>query len=211
MLRNVIICINAIVFCLSYRQIYCMKEKIDLDGKLLIAMPGIGDQNFDKSVIYMCSHSEDGAMGLVINKPSTDLKLSDLFKQLSIIPESILLTETVHIGGPVEHGRGFILHSCDYVAKDSSINVTDKISMTASLEILEDISKGKGPNDYLLSLGYSGWGPGQLEAEIQSNGWLICDTPDNFLFTTNDDEKWDIALKAIGIESGMLSTTGGTA
>ena len=97
------------------------------------------------------------------------------------------------------------------MAKDSSINVTNKISMTASLEILEDISKGKGPNDYLLSLGYSGWGPGQLEAEIQSNGWLICDTPDNFLFTTHDDEKWDLALKAIGIESGMLSTTGGTA
>mgnify|MGYP000532839881 CR=1 FL=1 len=86
-----------------------MKEKIDLDGKLLIAMPGIGDQNFDKSVIYMCSHSEDGAMGLVINKPSTDLKLSDLFKQLSIIPESILLTETVHIGGPVEHGNAVVM------------------------------------------------------------------------------------------------------
>lgn len=188
-----------------------MNEKIDLDGKLLIAMPGIGDKNFDKSVVYVCSHSEDGAMGLIVNKPSIDLKLSDLFKQLSIAPQSIVPSETVHIGGPVEHGRGFILHGCDYEAKDSSINVTDKISMTASLEILEDISKGKGPNKYLLSLGYSGWGPGQLEAEIQANGWLICDTPDEFLFNIHDDEKWDVALKEIGIESGMLSTMGGSA
>ena len=188
-----------------------MNEKIDLDGKLLIAMPGIGDQNFDKSVIYMCSHSEDGAMGIIVNKPSIDLKFSDLFKQLSIAPVGLISSETVHIGGPVEHGRGFILHSSDYVAKDSSLNVTDRISMTASLEILEDISKGKGPSNYLLSLGYSGWGPGQLEAEIQANGWLICETPDEFLFTIHDEEKWDVALRAIGIESGMLSTMGGTA
>ena len=188
-----------------------MNENINLNGKLLIAMPGIGDRNFDKSVIYICSHSEGGTMGLIVNKPSADLKLSDLFEQLSIIPNRSVPSETIYIGGPVEHGRGFILHSCDYLAKDSSLNVSDTINMTASLEILEDISKGKGPNKYLLSLGYSGWAPGQLETEIQANGWLICDTPEEYLFTTKDDEKWDIALKVIGIDSGMLSTVGGSA
>ena len=188
-----------------------MKKETNLDGKLLIAMPGMGDQNFDKSVIYMCSHSEDGAMGLIINKPSTDLNLNDLLKQLLLTPKNPISLKNIHIGGPVEYGRGFVLHSRDYQAKDATLNVTESIGMTASLEILEDISQGEGPIKCLLALGYSGWGPGQLENEIQANGWLISDTPENFLFSMDDNQKWNAALNHIGVDPRMLSAEGGNA
>ena len=192
-------------------QIYGMTDKTNLDGKLLIAMPGIGDSNFDKSVIYMCSHSEEGAMGLIINKPAPDLALKDLLDQLSITPDQPIKLDSIHIGGPVEHGRGFVLHSRDYVAKEATLDVTETVGMTASLEILEDISNGAGPEQCLLALGYSGWGPGQLETEIQSNGWLISDASDDLLFETDDDVKWDAALKTLGIDARMLSAEGGRA
>ena len=188
-----------------------MKKETNLDGKLLIAMPGMGDQNFDKSVIYMCSHSEDGAMGLIINKPSTDLNLNDLLKQLLLTPKNPISLKNIHIGGPVEYGRGFVLHSRDYQAKDATLNVTESICMTASLEILEDISQGEGPIKCLLALGYSGWGPGQLENEIQANGWLISETPENFLFSMDDNQKWNAALNHIGVDPRMLSAEGGNA
>ena len=188
-----------------------MEKETNLDGKLLIAMPGMADHNFDKSVIYMCSHSEDGAMGLIINKPSTDLDLNDLLKQLSFTPKNSISLKNIHIGGPVEYGRGFVLHSRDYQAKDATLNVTEDIGMTASLEILEDISQGDGPIKSLLALGYSGWGPGQLENEIQANGWLISETPEDFLFSMDDDQKWNAALKNIGIDPRMLSSKGGSA
>ena len=188
-----------------------MKKETNLDGKLLIAMPGMGDQNFDKSVFYMCSHSEDGAMGLIINKPSTDLNLNDLLKQLLLTPKNPISLKNIHIGGPVEYGRGFVLHSRDYQAKDATLNVTESIGMTASLEILEDISQGEGPIKCLLALGYSGWGPGQLENEIQANGWLISETPENFLFSMDDNQKWNAALNHIGVDPRMLSAEGGNA
>ncbi len=188
-----------------------MTDETNLDGKLLIAMPGIGDSNFDKSVIYMCAHSEDGAMGIIINKPAPDLELADLLEQLSISPKQPINLNSVHIGGPVEHGRGFVLHSRDYVADDATLDVTDTVGMTASLEILEDISNGTGPEQCLLALGYSGWAPGQLEGEIQANGWLVSDAPDDLLFGTEDGEKWDAALKTLGIDARMLSAEGGRA
>lgn len=188
-----------------------MTEQTNLGGKLLIAMPGIGDANFDKTVIYMCAHSEDGSMGLIINKPSESLHFDDLLEQLSIKPKTPISLRNVYIGGPVEHGRGFVLHSRDYEAKDATMDVTDSVGMTASLEILEDISNGVGPSECLLALGYSGWAPGQLESEIQANGWLVSDAPDELLFSIDDVDKWDAALKTLGIDPRMLSAEGGNA
>ncbi|GLQ35902.1 UPF0301 protein [Amylibacter marinus] len=186
-------------------------SETNLDGKILIAMPGMNDPRFERSVVYMCAHSADGAMGLIINKPADGLKFNDLLDQLDIKPSRPIGTVPVHMGGPVEHGRGFVLHSRDYSAQEATLDVTDQIGMTASLEILEDISNGDGPDFCLLALGYSGWGPGQLEQEIQANGWLIADAPDALVFASNSDNKWDAALDTLGIDPRMLSATGGRA
>jgi putative transcriptional regulator len=182
-----------------------------LDGKLLIAMPGMGDPRFDKSLIYICAHSEDGAMGLIINKPAVDLQFSDLLEQLKITPAQSYRPIEVHFGGPVEHGRGFVLHSKDYIAEDSTLEVNDEFGMTATLDILEDISQGHGPNACLLALGYAGWGPGQLEEEIRANGWLTCDADAALIFSPNNQDKWHDAIVSIGIDPRMLSATGGSA
>jgi putative transcriptional regulator len=182
-----------------------------LDGKLLIAMPGMGDPRFDKSLIYICAHSEDGAMGLIINKPAVDLQFSDLLDQLKITPAQSYRPIEVHFGGPVEHGRGFVLHSKDYIAEDSTLEVNDEFGMTATLDILEDISQGKGPNVCLLALGYAGWGPGQLEEEIRENGWLTCDADAALIFSPSNQDKWRDAIVSLGIDPRMLSATGGSA
>ena len=182
-----------------------------LDGKLLIAMPGMGDPRFDKSLIYICAHSEDGAMGLIINKPAVDLQFSDLLDQLKITPAQSYRPIEVHFGGPVEHGRGFVLHSKDYIAEDSTLEVNDEFGMTATLDILEDISQGKGPNVCLLALGYAGWGPGQLEEEIRENGWLTCDADAALIFSPSNQDKWHDAIVSLGIDPRMLSATGGSA
>ena len=143
-----------------------------LDGQLLIAMPGMGDLRFERSVIFLCAHSPEGAMGLIVNKPAPELCFADLLAQLKI-PATIDLKGTrVHFGGPVEHGRGFVLHTADYAVEESSLQVTDAFAMTATVDILQDIARGAGPRQALLALGYAGWGPGQLESEIQANGWL---------------------------------------
>ena len=182
-----------------------------LDGKLLIAMPGMGDPRFDKSLIYICAHSEDGAMGLIINKPAVDLQFSDLLDQLRITPAQSYRPIEVHFGGPVEHGRGFVLHSKDYIAEDSTLEVNDELGMTATLDILEDISQGQGPNVCLLALGYTGWGPGQLEEEIRENGWLTCDADAALIFSPSNQDKWRDAIVSLGIDPRMLSATGGSA
>jgi len=182
-----------------------------LDGKLLIAMPGMGDPRFDKSLIYICAHSEDGAMGLIINKPAVDLQFSDLLEQLKITPAQSYRPIEVHFGGPVEHGRGFVLHSKDYIAEDSTLEVNDEFGMTATLDILEDISQGHGPNVCLLALGYAGWGPGQLEEEIRENGWLTCDADAALIFSPKNQDKWRNAIVSLGIDPRMLSATGGSA
>jgi len=182
-----------------------------LDGKLLIAMPGMGDPRFDKALIYMCAHSADGAMGLIVNKPAVDLKFSDLLDQLDITPTKLFRPIEVHFGGPVEHGRGFVLHSKDYIAKDSTLEVNDEFGMTATLDILEDISQGNGPNSCLLALGYAGWGPGQLEDEIRANGWLTCDADAALIFSDKNQGKWGGAIESLGIDPRLLSAEGGTA
>jgi len=187
------------------------RDSDSLNGKLLIAMPAMGDPRFARSVIYMCAHSDDGAMGLIINKPAHDLKFADLLEQLNITPGEGAREIRVHFGGPVEHGRGFVLHSSDYMSEDSTLQVDDQFGMTATQDILEDLSKGGGPRDCLLALGYAGWGPGQLEGELQANGWLTCDALPEIVFGEADDGKWEAALASMGITPSFLSASGGTA
>lgn len=182
-----------------------------LNGQLLIAMPGMGDPRFEKSVVFMCAHSEDGALGLIVNKPSPELAFSALLKQLDIDVEAPQRDIRVHFGGPVEHGRGFVLHSSDYTANASTLQVDDAFGMTATLDVLEDIARGSGPSSALLALGYSGWGPGQLESEIMQNGWLTCDAKPELVFGSDDDGKWGAALKTLGVDPLMLSATAGHA
>ncbi len=182
-----------------------------LTGKLLIAMPGMGDPRFERSVIFMCSHGEDGALGLIVNKPTPAISSPQLLEQLDIDVGSSARSIDVHFGGPVENGRGFVLHSSDYTANDSTLTVGSDFGMTATLDILEDIALGEGPNEALLALGYSGWGPGQLEDEIRENGWLAVDSSMDIVFAQDDDGKWAAALSSIGVDPLTLSATAGRA
>ncbi len=186
-------------------------ESADLGGKLLIAMPGMGDPRFEKSVIYLCAHSPEGSMGLIINKPATGVSVSHLMDQLKIDKGEGLRDIVVHFGGPVEHGRGFVLHSSDYMSEGSTMQVDTRYRMTATLDILQDISTGKGPSRQILALGYAGWGPGQLESEIQRNGWLTCEALPEIVFSREDHAKWAAALKSLGVNPLLLSSTAGRA
>ena len=192
---------------------YWMNDEADpqLDGKLLIAMPGMGDPRFDKAVIFLCAHSDDGALGLIINKPAPELEFSSLLEQLEIDVGPPRRDIRVHFGGPVEHGRGFVLHSGDYQSDDSTLQVSDAFGMTATLDVLEDIARGTGPSSALLALGYSGWGPGQLDSEILANGWLTCDALPDLVFGDDDETKWTAALKSLGVDALMLSSEAGRA
>jgi len=184
---------------------------MDLTGKLLIAMPGMGDPRFDHSVVYMCSHGDDGAMGLIINKPS-DLRIKTLLSQLNIACRIPVVGERlVHFGGPVEMSRGFVLHSADYEANLHSMQISDDFSMTATLDVLEDLASGRGPLNSMLTLGYSGWGPDQLEGEIADNGWLTTDATSKLVFDVPDDEKWEAALATLGVDPLTLSASAGRA
>jgi len=189
-----------------------------LDGQMIVAMPGIGDPRFERSVIFMCSHNGDGAMGFVVNKPAANITFKELLSRLDIIPADnhIELPADadhvhVHFGGPVETGRGFVIHSADYFLKDSTLPIDEKIGLTATLEILRAIASGRGPRHVLLTLGYSGWGPGQLETEIKQNGWLHCEPDDELLFGSDLDAKYEHALRKIGVDPRMLSTQAGHA
>lgn len=181
-----------------------------LVGQLLVAMPGIGDERFDRSVIYLCGHSEDGAMGLIVNKPVDDITFPELLDQLGIEGDPDRQIRVL-FGGPVETGRGFVLHSTDYNATGSTLQVSDEVGLTATLEILEQIAKGEGPERSLLALGYAGWAPGQLEEEILSNGWLHCRPSPDLLFGTSDETKWERALGELGIDPAQLSGDAGRA
>lgn len=182
-----------------------------LEGKLLIAMPSMGDPRFERSVVYLCAHSEEGAMGLIVNKPAPGLQLADLLEQLGLESDGQGRDIRVHVGGPVEHGRGFVLHSRDYSSDGSTLSVDDDFGMTATLDILEDINNGTGPRNCILALGYAGWAPGQLEGELQANGWLTCDADFKVVFECDDADKWQAALATLGISPSFLSTEGGSA
>ncbi|MGB1213709.1 MAG: YqgE/AlgH family protein [Pikeienuella sp.] len=182
-----------------------------LSGKLLIAMPGMGDERFERTVIYVCAHSEEGALGLVVNRRADSVDPKDLFDQLDIELSPGTEQGHIHYGGPVETGRGFVLHSSDYHADAATLEVDDDMSMTASVEILRAIASGQGPRKAIIALGYAGWGEGQLEAELQRNGWLTCDADENLVFSRDDDGKWAAALAKLGINPMLLSAAGGRA
>ncbi|MDT8327598.1 MAG: YqgE/AlgH family protein [Roseovarius sp.] len=184
---------------------------MDLTGKMLIAMPGMADPRFGNAVVFLCAHSSDGAMGLIINKPTRDLRMRDLFEQLSIKLSDDARELPVYFGGPVEHGRGFVLHERGYNSAISTLNVNDDFAMTATLDILEDLADGRGPAKALLALGYAGWGPGQLEAELAQNGWLTCESHQALVFDTADPDKWEAALAQLGVSALMLSSDAGHA
>ena len=187
------------------------QSEFGLSGKLLIAMPGMGDPRFERTVIFVCAHSEDGALGLVVNRRAEAVDPRDLFAQLDIEFAPGAGQRHIHYGGPVETGRGFGLHSSDYRIDDATLEVDDDLSMTASVEILRDIAAGEGPRRSMIALGYAGWGEGQLEGEIQRNGWLTCDADENLVFHRDDDGKWAAALAKLGIDPMLLSAEGGSA
>ncbi len=189
-----------------------------LDGNFLIAMPSITDKRFARSVVYVCAHSADGAMGIVINKLAAEVNFRDLLVQLEIVqarnepnlPEGVDQVR-VHRGGPVETGRGFVLHSSDFFLENATLPIADGVCLTATLEILRAIADGRGPGRAMLALGYAGWAPGQLETEIQANGWLHSQADRAILFDHDLDTKYDRALAKIGVEPAMLSMDAGHA
>src|SRR5262247_2007693 len=189
-----------------------------LDGQMLIAMPAMSDERFSRAVIYVCAHSTEGAMGIIVNQPAPNIKFPDLLVQLEVIPANELIqlptrAETVKVlkGGPVETGRGFVLHSADFFIENSTLPIDEGICLTATLDILKAIARGDGPASAVLALGYAGWAPGQLENEIQENGWLHCAADTDLIFGTDNDNKYERALKKLGIHLGMLSSEAGHA
>jgi len=183
----------------------------DLTGKLLVAMPGMGDPRFEHSVVFLCAHSPEGAMGIIVNKPVPELALDDLLEQLAIERGTGSAGVAVHFGGPVEGARGFVLHSGDWDESPSTMKVDEGFAMTATKDVLEAIARGRGPGAVLAALGYAGWGPGQLESELQRNDWLMVDADQAIVFDPDNDAKWARALRKLGIEPSMLSTAGGRA
>jgi putative transcriptional regulator len=189
-----------------------------LDGQMLIAMPAMLDDRFARSLIYVCAHSAEGAMGIVVNHPAPNISFSDLLVKLDVIPaaDAIRLPPRAGVvkvmrGGPVETERGFVLHSADFFIENSTLPIDDGICLTATLDILKAIARGDGPASAILALGYAGWAPGQLESEIQGNGWLHCTPDSDLIFGADAGGKYEKALKKIGIDLGMLSNEAGHA
>ena len=189
-----------------------------LDGQMLIAMPSMRDERFARTLIYMCAHSSEGAMGIVVNQPAADISFPDLLVKLDVIPanERIQLprragTIKVLKGGPVETQRGFVLHTADFFIENSTLPIDEGICLTATLDILKAIARDEGPASAVLALGYAGWAPGQLEKEIQHNGWLHCTANSELVFGTDTGGKYEKAMGKLGIDLGMLSSEAGHA
>ena len=189
-----------------------------LDGQMLIATPSMSDERFSRSVIYICAHSSEGAMGIVVNQPAANISFPDLLVKLDVIPATDLIKlpsraggVKVLKGGPVETERGFVLHSADFFIENSTLPIDRGICLTATLDILKAIARGKGPESAILALGYAGWAPGQLETEIHDNGWLHCPADPDLLFGTEVETKYARAMRKIGIRPGMLSSEVGHA
>lgn len=191
------------------------KDRGFLDGHFLIAMPGMQDSNFARSVVYVCAHSDDGAMGFIINK-AHGLTFSEILAQLQVVEDERAVIPGLHAeiaiqtGGPVERGRGFVLHSDDY-SSQSSIPVSDEISLTSTVDIVRAIYNGSGPRKAALMLGYAGWSPGQLELELANNGWLTCPADESLIFDADLDHKYERVLALMGISPAMLSSEAGHA
>jgi putative transcriptional regulator len=189
-----------------------------LDGQMLIAMPSMRDERFARTLIYMCAHSSEGAMGIVVNQPAADISFPDLLVKLDVIPanERIQLprragTIKVLKGGPVETQRGFVLHTADFFIENSTLPIDEGICLTATLDILKAIARDEGPANAVLALGYAGWAPGQLEKEIQHNGWLHCTADSDLVFGTDTGVKYEKAMGKLGIDLAMLSSEAGHA
>jgi putative transcriptional regulator len=185
---------------------------------MLIAMPSMRDERFSRSLIYVCAHSSDGAMGIIVNQVAANVNFPDLLVQLEVIPAADVIqlpqragSVKVLKGGPVETGRGFVLHSADLFIENSTLPIDDGICLTATLDILKAIARGDGPASAVLALGYAGWAPGQLENEIQENGWLHCAADSELIFGNDNESKYQRALKKLGIDLGMLSSEAGHA
>jgi putative transcriptional regulator len=203
---------------MSFRLTPYDTESPYLDGQVLVAMPGMMDERFARSVIYVCAHSAEGAMGIILNRPATNVNMPDLLVQLEIVPEMerIRLPQQVGqmqvlMGGPVETSRGFVLHSPDFHISHSTLPIDDSVCLTATIDILRAIAAGTGPKNAVLALGYAGWGAGQLELELQANGWLNCPADAELIFSTAADIRYEMALRRIGIEPAMLSMEAGHA
>ena len=203
---------------IAHKSLDKMAGRGYLDGQMLIAMPTMRDERFARSLIYVCAHSSEGAMGIVVNQPAPNIRFSELLVQLEVIPASELIqlppragVIKVLKGGPVETGRGFVLHSSDFYIENSTLPIDDGICLTATLDILKAIARGKGPQSAVLALGYAGWAPGQLESEIQENGWLHCSADAELIFGSDIDGKYAKALRKIGIDPGKLSSEAGHA
>jgi putative transcriptional regulator len=181
-----------------------------LTGQLLVAMPTMPDPRFTHAVIYICSHGPNGAMGLVVNRLYGEINFHMLLQQLNVRPSAETVELPVHFGGPVEVGRGFVLHSPDYL-REGTMRVDDNVALSATVEILQAISAGGGPERLMMALGYTGWGAGQLDAEMQANGWLTAPADDAILFDDEIETKWERALAKIGISPTMLSGDAGHA
>lgn len=188
-----------------------MTQSTPLAARFLIAMPGMEDHRFAKSVIYLCAHSEDGAMGLVINRPLEELTFAGLLKHLDIPVTDLTPSVPVHFGGPVERGRGFILHDTSYRPAKGTMTITPTVSLSATLDAITDIAAGRGPERLIFGLGYAGWGPGQLDAELAQNVWLTAEGDDNLLFSGDAASKWQRAMDHAGIDPRLLSSHHGHA
>lgn len=180
-------------------------------GRMLVAMPNMGDPRFERAVIYLCAHSEEGAMGLVVNQAADNVSFPAVVEQLGIDGGMAAGDDTpVHVGGPVETSRGFVLHSPDYV-QTSTLVIDDKFALTATVDVLKAIAGGRGPHRKVLALGYTGWGAGQLDAEIQANGWLLAPADTEIIFDRDNETKWERAMSKIGVKPGLLSSVAGHA
>lgn len=177
-----------------------------LNGRLLIAMPSLTDRLFEKSVVLLCHHTPETAMGLILNKTIEGMTFSKLLRQLNIdVPASGARSVAIHAGGPVQTSRGFVLHSSDYANKEGTLSVASGIALTATMDVLKALAAGSGPNRAFFALGYAGWGAGQLETELQENAWLVGDADEALVFDSNLDTKWLRALARIGVDPAMVS------
>ncbi len=175
-----------------------------LTGHFLVAMPGMADKRFERAVVYICAHNADGAMGLVINRPFGGITFTELMSQLEVSGNQMPVDKLVHYGGPVEQARGFVLHTGDY-QRDGTMVVDRDVALTATFDVLRAIANGQGPRKALLALGYSGWGPGQLDQELQQpNGWLAVQADEALIWNPDIDSKWDQAMAKIGVNVPML-------
>jgi putative transcriptional regulator len=181
-----------------------------LAGQLLVAMPQMADPRFARSVVYLCAHSADGAMGLVVNRLIDSLTFQNLLEQIGVEQAIAGDDMPIHFGGPVESSRGFVLHTADYV-QDSTLVIEEDIALTATIDVLKAIARGEGPQRRVLALGYAGWGAGQLDAEIQANGWLLVPADVELVFGVDNDTKWERAIAKIGIDLTLLSSEAGHA